>query len=376
MSDLNILWHMIEKGRKGDNLGTSTGLSKLDKLIGGIQSSRYYVISAASSVGKTAYVLFMMYNILKNITPDKPIYFLYFSLEISSEILLAKLMGLYCAEEFGIYLTVNDIMSFEKPLDDYKYECLQKAKKWLESISQYLTILDAGLNANVLYRETIKFAEEHGDYETIDGKSKYIPNNPKQKLIGVIDHLSLSQPKEGRSLKEEMDLESSYMVTIKRKYLMSFFVLMQQNRESSSMDRRKADLSEPGLNDVRDSSGPIQDADVVLQLFFPFREKLTSYRDYKILGNDGMKQYFRSCIISKNRYGIANQVIGMAFYGSVGWWNELKPGKDITDFTQYCDESTNIPCKLNKKINKQTEDLDVKDSNQSKSEKKELILKF
>ena len=65
-------------------------------------------------------------------------------------------------------------------------------------------------------------------------------------------------------------------------------------------------------------------ADCVLQLFYPYREKLSSYRDYKILGEGGMKSYFRSCIISKNRYGIANQVIGMSFYGSVGWFNELK----------------------------------------------------
>ena len=129
MSDISILWHMIEKGRKGDNLGTSTGLSKLDKIIGGIQPSRYYVISAASSVGKTAYVLFMMYNILKNVNEANPVYFLYFSLEISSEVLLSKLMGLYCAEEFGIYLTVNDILSFEHPISDYYYECLQKAKR-------------------------------------------------------------------------------------------------------------------------------------------------------------------------------------------------------------------------------------------------------
>lgn len=371
MSDISILWHMIEKGRKGDNIGTSTGLSKLDKIIGGIQPSRYYVISAGSSVGKTAFVLFMMYNILKQNTKDKPTYFLYMSLEIGSEILLSKLMALYCAEEFGIYLTTNDILSFENTLDDYSYECLKKAKEWLESISQYLEIIDSGLNANILYKKCIDFAERHGSYEEIDGRERYIPNNPKQKLIGVIDHLSLSQPKDGRSLKEEMDLESSYMVTIKRKFLMSFFVLMQQNRESSSMDRRKADLSEPGLNDIKDSSSIAQDADVVLQLFFPFREKLSTYRDYKILGEHGMKQFFRSCIISKNRYGIANQVIGMAFYGSVGWWKELQQGKEITDFTQYCDESTNIPCK-----NKTKEDLNIKDETQNKSEKKEIIFKF
>ena len=42
---------------------------------------------------------------------------------------------------------------------------------------------------------------------------------------------------------------------------------MQQNRESSSMDRRKAELSEPGLNDIKDSGAPSQDSDIVIQLF-------------------------------------------------------------------------------------------------------------
>ncbi len=52
MSDIGILWKLIEDGRKGKNIGTSTGLSKLDKLIGGIQDSRYYLISSQSSGGK------------------------------------------------------------------------------------------------------------------------------------------------------------------------------------------------------------------------------------------------------------------------------------------------------------------------------------
>ena len=65
------------------------------------------------------------------------------------------------------------------------------------------------------------------------------------------------------------------------------------------MDRRKADLSEPGLNDLRDSSGPAQDSDVVMQLFFPFREKLATYRGYKILGENALGQIHRSVILSK-----------------------------------------------------------------------------
>ena len=39
MEDLNLLWHLIEQGRKGENKGLSVGLPKLDKIIGGIQPS-------------------------------------------------------------------------------------------------------------------------------------------------------------------------------------------------------------------------------------------------------------------------------------------------------------------------------------------------
>ena len=69
---------------------------------------------------------FIMYNLLRN--PKKNIYFMVFSLEIPETVLLTKLLELYCAEEFGIYLTLDDILSFQRPLDDYPYECLNKAK--------------------------------------------------------------------------------------------------------------------------------------------------------------------------------------------------------------------------------------------------------
>lgn len=67
-------------------------------------------------------------------------------------------------------------------------------------------------------------------------------------------------------------------------------MLMQQNRDSSSMDRRKADLSEPGLADIKQTGNVGQDSDVVLQLFYPFREKLATYRGYRILGEQGLSR--------------------------------------------------------------------------------------
>lgn len=371
MNNIASLWQLIERGRKGQNIGSSTGLPKLDKIIGGIQPSRYYLIGAASSAGKSALVLFIMYHMLRNMKKDEPVYFLYFSLELGADVLLAKLMGLYCAEEFGVYLTLNDIMSFESTLSDDNYEYLKEARKWLDSISEHIVILDKGLSASTLYKETMPFVEKFGTIEEIDGRKQYIPNNPKQKLIGIVDHMSLVHATEGRKLKEEMDLVSSYMVTLKRRFMISWFVLMQQNREASSMDRRKMDLMEPGLSDLKDSSSMAQDADCVVQIFYPFREKLSTYRDYRILGDTGFKSNFRSLVISKNRYGIANQVIGCAFYGATGWWLNLPPGKDIPDQSIYFDQAKNIP---NRKV-KETKDLeDV--SVRKETEQKPLIYKF
>ena len=367
MTDLELLWTLIDKGKKGDNIGISTGLSKLDKLIGGIQPHRYYLCGASSSVGKTALILYIMYNILKNEDKKRPVYFQYYSLEIGADVLLAKLMGLYCAEEFGVYLTINDILSFEHPISDKDYECLKQAKKWLSTISEYIDIVDTNVSADVLYAHTCKFAETIGHFETINGKKVFIPDNPNALIIGVIDHFALMNVQAGRTLKQEIDLASSYMVTLKRKLPLSWFALMQQNRASSDIERRKLDLSEPGLNDLKDSGSPSQDSDVVMQLFYPFREKLATYRGYRILGDNGLGQNHRSLILSKNRYGIANQVINLGFYGSVGWWTELPAPEKITDYTQFHFEENNIPCKNKKEM------LKIDDSTPQRVDEKKPI---
>ena len=49
MSLVNNLKESIDKGRKGRNIGISTGLPDLDKIIYGIQKKYLYVIGADTS---------------------------------------------------------------------------------------------------------------------------------------------------------------------------------------------------------------------------------------------------------------------------------------------------------------------------------------
>ena len=71
-------------------------------------------------------------------------------------------------------------------------------------------------------------------------------------MLVIIDHLGLVQPIEGHTKKAEMDLISSYCVSIREKCQVSFIILQQENRNSSDMDRRKANLTECSSEDLKD----------------------------------------------------------------------------------------------------------------------------
>lgn len=197
-----------------------------------------------------------------------------------------------------------------------------------------MIIFDKALNAKTLYRTAIPILEKKGTVKEEKGRKVFTPNNPEQIILLLLDHASILLPSDGRTLKQEIDLTSQYLITLRNRYFVSPVVLMQQNRESSSMDRRKADLTEPSMNDSRDSGNVIQDSDIVLALYSPLKDKLTSYRGYKVLGDEGLFDRIKGCVVLKNRYGISDKVVILGFYGEVGKFVELPPPDEI-DVYQY-----------------------------------------
>lgn len=95
MSIVDELYSEIDNGREGRNLGLKTGLPKLDWYTGGFQKGVYKLIFGQSGSGKSSYVIYSdLYRILRDY-PDRDIVHVYFSLEMSSKVLLAKLLNLY-----------------------------------------------------------------------------------------------------------------------------------------------------------------------------------------------------------------------------------------------------------------------------------------
>ena len=380
MNGVDILFRQIDNGRKGKNIGLKTGISKMDKYTGGLQKGVYTLIFGTSGSGKSSYVLYThIYRPLKDY-PNKNIKLIYYSLEMSESLLLAKLLCLYIYEEYHYVIPYTDLMSWQEILDDESYEYVKKGKAWLNSIMDKLIIYDKTLNAKFFYKSMMENLEKWGDFEeTDDGRRTiYIKNDPDQYVEAIVDHIGLVRPSTGNTKKGEIDEVSSYAVSFREKCQCSFCILMQENRNSADMDRRKADLTECSAEDIKDSGNPYNDAEICIGIYYPLKYKIKNHRGYPIIVENnqqgafiGLRDRYRSAILIKNRLGESDRLVALNFFGELGYFIELPKADTVTNWKDYCYLKDN---QRNKHI--QNEDTTIKDEVQNKSESKGLYLKF
>lgn len=331
----NSLMHQITFGREGKNWGYSMGLPKLEEVIDGVTQSTYTLVFSPTGSGKTSLVIYSyIYKPLMEHLEDGNFKVTYFSLEMSAEMLYAKLLSIYIFETYHIELSVKDLLSRRKghKLSDENFKIVKECLPWLYKVENIVKIYDKSLSAEGLYSTLMKELEIEGTFEELDSRKIYTPKNENLVHLVIIDHLSLARRSNGRTLKEEMDLISSYLVTLRNMCKISPVVIMQANRSSTSMDRRKEGLNNLRIDDTKDTGAPAQDSEVIISIFNPHREKLTSYRGYDIRA---LQQNFRVITVLKNRYGEADVEVGCAFYGRTGYFAELPRPEEIYDYETY-----------------------------------------
>lgn len=345
MASVDSLYTKIDQGREGKNLGLKTGLPKLDWYTGGFQKGVYKLVYGQSGSGKSSYVIYSdIYRILKDY-PDANITYVYFSLEMNESVLLAKILCLYLLEEFGLELSFMDLMSIRKKMSDEDYNKVLKARKWLDTISEKIIIYDKQLSSDDFSDTMTTILKQRGKFvPSADGmKTIYIPNDSTAILNVVIDHAGLLTPKGGRDKKQEIDRCSGLCVRLREVCGVSIDFIMQENRNAGDVNRQKMQLSEPTLDDCKDSGNPANDANIVIAVYYPIKYQLKVYRDYKVADvrdangiviESGLGGAIRGLILLKHRFGCANKVFCTGFQGSVGKFVEL-PKPDVIDYSLY-----------------------------------------
>ena len=325
------LFQNIEQGKLGRNVGVSSGSSKLDSIIYGIQRKYLYTIGADTSGGKTSYAMdVFVYNLLKNST--HPVHILYYSFEMSADVLYAKLLSRYIYDEYKKVITFENILSLLHPISDDDYQYVQKGKEWLSSISRSIIFYDKALTPNGIYATCKEWLKTHGEFVQVgEHKEDYIEKDSNAYKVVLIDHVGLIGGT--GSKKERIDLTVDFFIYFRNKCNISGVFIQQLNRNAKSMDRKTNGYELIQLDDFKDTSGTTDGSEVVIALFYPHREKIAKCENYPI--QNVLKKRFRLVQVIKNRYGVSDVNIGNVFYGEIGMFKDLPLPSEINDYEPY-----------------------------------------
>ena len=327
----------IDRGRAGFNHGITMGMPKLESIMDGNTRETYTLIMSNSGSGKTSFALYSyVYKPLVAHLNDNDYKCLFISLEMNEISLYIKLLSIYIFETYGIQLSYKEILSRKREyiLSDEHYELVKACIPWVTKVKKHLEIYDKKASAKTVYAILKQRLEKMGKFVETETRQIYIPNNQNLVYNVVIDHIALITPGDGRKLKEEIDLLSAYLVTLREKCKISPVVIQQANREQGNIERFKAGKSAFSINDAKDTGNTVQDCNVMIAIYNPYRDGLKTYRKYNI---EVLQGAFRSIMVLKNRFGDCDAEVGCNFFGGINYFSELKKPDEIYDYEQYTD---------------------------------------
>lgn len=346
-SDTDLLWDEICNGVKGKNSGIPMGFNRLNKYLG-LRKSIYTTIGAAAGCGKTslvdcAYVLNPYDWYIKN-KHKSNIKFevIYFSMERKKTYKLAKWLCMKIWTEEMKLITTDELLSWQSTLDPKKQEI---AKFYIDNYfkemteSGIVTIIDGQQNPTGIYKYLRAHAMSKGKEEPVNQwENRYIPNDDNLITNIIHDHAGKTKNENigGKYDKKlSIDKASEYYCWA-RDYLGYSPIMINQFNRTSYQDiqfsKKEGGDPDPTVEYWKDSGNVIEDCDVAISLFNPYKYSLEEYMGYNIndFTDDKGNNKFRGLKIIKNSYGTDNLRIGLGFLGEVSLFKELTKSKEIS----------------------------------------------
>lgn len=340
----------IEQGLKDDQI--PMGFDRLSFHVG-LRKSTYYLLGGYTGSGKTALLdsAFVL-NPYDWVTSDKnttglKLKVFYFSMERRKNYKLAKFLSRKIFLTTGQIISVNRILGWvskEYKLTLDEHDLVREQKDYINHmLNDVVTVIENPINPMGIKKVIDDYAIKNGGFEEIDKHNRvYIPNNPKELVIIIYDHIGL-QKKETRKYpngdvvrlgtkKEIIDQSSEDARKFRDVYGYSVVKVSQFNRSIANPTRIKNGDVEPILEDFKDTGSVAEDSEICLTLFDPWRYKVPDPSGYdldKLRDNYGAKMY-RNLKILKNSYGSEDLRIGLSFQPVIGVFKEMPKLADIT----------------------------------------------
>lgn len=229
---IDDLWKKAKQ--PGELSGVPSGFVGLDSYTDGFQKSELIIIAGRPSVGKTAFGL----NILLNVLKKTRLPVLFFSLEMSAQQLMYRLLAM------------------ETRLDQNKFKTGLLNKEDWKKINLVMQIL--GKIPMYLHDQS------HLTTSDIRQKLKNLYRRYPQVGLVIIDYLQLMEEPFVKNVNraQEISMITRELKNIAREFEVPIIALSQLNRTLDGRTNPK-----PLLSDLRDSGSIEQDADLVVMLY-------------------------------------------------------------------------------------------------------------
>ena len=234
-----LLWPTMENierlQRGGESItGVPSGFKDLDDLTAGFQKSDLVIVAARPSMGKTAFVL----NIAQNAALDKNIPVAFFSLEMSKESLVQRLL------------------TSEGRVD------AQRLRKGKLHDDEFVRL---GRAAGMLSHAPIWIDDTPGiSLLEMRSKARRLKTDNDIGMV-VVDYLQLmAGPSNQESRQQEISYISRSLKSLARELKVPVVALSQLSR---APEQRTGDNKRPQLSDLRESGAIEQDADLVMFIY-------------------------------------------------------------------------------------------------------------
>ncbi len=278
--------------RDGQLAGVATGLTDLDKKLGGLHKSDLLILAGRPSMGKTSLATNMAFNIAKaykkGVLPDGAEGAVeggvvgFFSLEMSAEQLAARVLS-EASEVPSEQIRRGDMTEGE-------FRRFVDAAKTLEACPLFIDDTPA-LPISQLAARARRLKRKHG----LDAL--------------FVDYLQLARPASAKDSRvNEVSEITQGLKAIAKELDIPVVALSQLSRQVESRDDKR-----PQLSDLRESGSIEQDADVVM---FVFREEY--YKEREKPGDHDLEAMASWQAEMEQIHGKAEVIIGKQRHGPIG----------------------------------------------------------
>lgn len=277
---------------------------------------------------------------------DVDIKILYFPLEETPERILQRFISwlLFTFSKGEIRVSPRELRSTTSALSKEILDTINSDEilNILKYFEEHVIFPNEASNPTGIYKFCKQYAEEHGIVLTKPGKykddfgnikevqvfDKYIPDNPNEYRLIIIDTINLIDTEKGMTLKQSMDKLSEYLAKyLRNRYNYSPVVIQQQAFDQEGNEAFKIGKIRPSVAGLGDSKYTSRDSNVVLGLFSPFRFGLKEYEGYDVTKfRDNLR--FLEVII--NRDGEMGGLCPLFFDGAVCDFKELPRPEDTS----------------------------------------------